>query len=366
MLQEVRRRERHLEALVDCVPGFVWMVGSDGELRYLNSKVADYTGKTLEELREPHWREVMHPDDVDTFIAAWVKAMRATSPFTIEARWRRADGKFRWFRTTGTPIPDENVMASSWCGVDIDIDESKRLDEALRSTQAQLARAAQTAIAGELVAAMADAINQPLTAIVTNAEACKRWLSKAPRSIVRVVRGVDAIIEGGAAAANSLRRIQHMVSGAGPDDAAMQVNSVLVEVLRLHEAEIRELSIDATLVLGMDLPDIRADATLVQQVVQNLIRNGIDAMMPRPAGERTLEIASRHVEGSIVVEISDSGVGLLDGAPVFEPFYTTKLHGLGLGLAIAKSIVESYGGLIWGRQQPRGASFAFAIPAHPR
>jgi C4-dicarboxylate-specific signal transduction histidine kinase len=253
---------------------------------------------------------------------------------------------------------------TNWCDVDIDIDDKKRADEALRTAQEQLARAAQIGIAGELLASIADAINQPLTAVVANGYACQRWLSESPPNWGRATRVVNRIVEDGTAAADVVRRIHKIVTRTGTTKTPLDINRAIVVVLTLQDLEIRKHAIVVSTSLDADLPVIQADVTLIQQVLANLIRNGIDAMSVQSNVQRLLNIKSRYGDGLVIVEIADNGVGFADQAPIFEPLYSTKAEGLGLGLAIAKSIVESYAGSLWSlHNQPHGSIFGFSLPA---
>jgi PAS domain S-box-containing protein len=360
---ELRQRERQLQAILDCVPGFVWQLRSSGELQFLNSKVTGYTGRSLEGLREPHWREVMHPDDIDAFVSAWMTSMKNTEPLVAEFRLRRFDGVFRWFRTHGTPVHSESGDLLIWCGVDIDIDDKKRAEEALRNAQTQLARSAQMAIAGELAASLADAVNQPLAAILANGTACQLWLARVPPNIERAVHAVDRIVQDGAVAGNVVAQIQRWITRSGPNNSSLRIDAVIREVLQLQERDLRENGVHVATVLDEDTPAVHADLALLEQVLVNLIRNGVDAMMAQPPGSRSLSIVSRYEGGAVVVEIADTGSGFVDGAPLYEAFYTTRPDGLGLGLAIVKSIVDSYSGRVWNlHNQPRGSIFGFSLP----
>jgi len=362
-IEQLRLRERQLTAVVDCIPGFIWLLGPDNELRYLNSKVSEYTGKTLDELRDPHWREVVHPDDIEQFVAAWTTAVQHGTPIVVEFRLRRFDRVFRWFRTTGTPIRDESGVVSGWCGVDIDVDDQKRVDEAYRGLQEQLTKVAQLAIAGELAASMANAINQPLSAVVANAHACERWLAQSPPNVARAVSTVATIVETGTRAGELVQRILSLVTKGRPVNTPLNINLAIVEALRVQLADLQTHGIVVSTVLDPHLPPIQANLALIEQVLLNLIRNAVDAMTTHSSGPRALTIQSRHEAESVIIEITDSGIGFAPDARLFEAFYTTKADGLGLGLAIAKSIIESYSGTLWASPHaPAGSTIGFRLP----
>jgi PAS domain S-box-containing protein len=359
---DLRRRETAMRTIVDCIPGFVWHLGSAGELQYLNSKVFEYTGKSLEELRDPGWRDTVHPDDVQSYIALWKEAMQGNKPIVVEFRLRRTDGVYRWFRTNGAPIIDARGVVVSWCGVDIDIDDEKRADQHLRSAQAQLARTAQLAISAELIASTANAINQPLAAIVANAFACQRWLAKTPPDVAKAAPILDLIVQDGNGAAAVVKRIVSIIKGTPPTNSPVDVNAVIEEVLQLQAAELKEEAIVVTKVLEADLPMLYANAALLRQVLVNIVRNAIDALKAQRSQPSVISVVSRLEPGELVVEITDTGSGFQDGSPLFEAFYSTK-DGLGLGLAIVRSIVEAYAGRVWAHHnKTTGTTVGFSFP----
>jgi PAS domain S-box-containing protein len=363
--EESRRREVAIATIMDCIPGFVWQLGSTGELNYLNTKVFAYTGKMLEELREPGWRDSVHPEDVESFIAHWTRAMQGRRPIVIEFRLRRFDGVYRWFRTTGEPVLDAQSNVVSWCGVDLDIDDEKRTDQNLRSAQTQLARTAQLAIAAELTASTANAINQPLAAIVANSFACQRWLNQSPAAVDRAAPILDLIVSDSKAVATIVARIMGIIRRSPPAISSFNLNSVIKEVLRLMAEELQESSVAVQMNLDNDYLEIRADAALIKQVLVNLIGNAMDALRDQEDRPREISITAHRIKYEIVVEVTDNGAGFVDNAPLFEAFYTTKPDGLGLGLAISRSIIESYGGRAWAQHRRIGSAVGFSLPISP-
>jgi len=362
--RDLRERESAIRTIVDCIPGFVWQLGSSGELQYLNTKVFEYTGKTLEGLREPGWRDSVHPDDVESFVGLWMRAMQSRKSITVEFRLRRADGVYRWFRTIGAPILNAQGGVNSWCGVDIDIDEEKRVDQSLRSAQSQLARTAQLAIAAELTASTANAINQPLAAVVANAFACQRWLSRTPPNVARAAPILDLIVQDSNGVAAIVKRIMAIIKGTPPTNSPVDLNALVDDVMRLEATDLQEQGIAAVRKLEPDLPLIQANAALLRQVLVNILRNAIDALGEQRVGPKILSIVSRREPGELVIEVADNGTGYLDGSPLFEAFYTTKNDRLGLGLAIVRSIVESYAGRVWAlHNDPIGTIVGFSLPA---
>lgn len=364
VLADLRHRESAIRAIVECIPGFVWQLGPGGELQYLNTKVFEYTGKTLEGLREPGWRDSLHPDDIESFIAQWKAAMQANTSILVEFRLRRADGVYRWFRTIGGPIRDAEGHVTGWCGVDIDTDEEKRVAQRLKAAQSQLERSAQLAIAAELTASTANAVNQPLAAIVANAFACQRWLSSAPPNIERAAPIMNLIVQDSKAAAAIVSRILAIIRRSPPQQGPLEVNTAIDEALRLLTDEIKETRITVQRSFTEALPLISANRALFQQVLVNVLRNSIDALKSQGDASKSIVIQTLALKGEVLVEVADNGIGFREGSPLFDAFYTTKEHALGLGLAVARSIIESYAGRVWAlHNSPTGAIIGFAIPA---
>jgi signal transduction histidine kinase len=213
---------------------------------------------------------------------------------------------------------------------------------------------------------MANAINQPLAAVVANGHACERWLSQSPPNIARAATTLATIIQTGTRAGEVVQRVLDLVTKGKPLNHLLDINFAVVQVLRLQQADFQIHGIVVSTVLDPNLPLIRADLGLIEQVLLNLIRNAVEAMNANSSGPRELTIRSRHDDGDVVVEITDSGIGLSQDARLFEAFYTTKADGLGLGLAITKSIIESYSGTLWASHHaPTGSTFGFRLPAVP-
>jgi C4-dicarboxylate-specific signal transduction histidine kinase len=252
----------------------------------------------------------------------------------------------------------------NWCGVDIDIDDEKTMDLMLRRAQAQLSRTAQLAIAAELTASTANAINQPLAAIVANSLACQRWLHQSPPTIERAAHSLDLIVNDSKEAAAIVARITSIIRRVPPVNAPLDLNVIISDVLRALEEELRVNAVVVRRTTDDDLGGLQADAALLKEVLVNFIKNSLDALKERSVGPRSITLSAHRLDREFVVEVSDNGVGFRDDAPLFEAFYTTKKEGLGLGLAIVRSIVESYGGHTWARhRQPVGSTVGFSLPA---
>jgi C4-dicarboxylate-specific signal transduction histidine kinase len=245
-------------------------------------------------------------------------------------------------------------------------EEERRLaEEALRSSETRLSRATRAATIGEFAASIAHEINQPLAAVVTNGHACLRWLSAEPPGLAKAQEAVERIVRDGKEAGEVVRRIRALFKHAPPDKMDLDLNEVIAEVLRLLNGERarREVSVETD--LDNDLGAVAGDRVQLQQVVFNLLLNAIEAMDPILDRPRKLFIRSRR-DGpeAVLVEIRDSGVGLKDPEKAFEAFFTTKENGMGMGLAVCRSIIDAHQGRLWaGAGEKAGTTFSFTLPA---
>ena len=244
--------------------------------------------------------------------------------------------------------------------------ERKRAEEALRQAQADLARVNRVNTLAELTASLAHEVNQPIAAAVANAEACVRWLARDPPDLEEARAAAMEIMKDGTRAAEIIGRIRQLFKKGTPQREWLDVNEVIREMLVLLHSEVARCSISVRTELAADLPEVMGDRVQLQQVVMNLIGNSIDAMKDMD-GMRELAIKSQRAEnGHLMVSVSDTGVGLppRQADQIFNAFFTTKLHGTGMGLSISRSIVESHSGRLWATDNdPCGASFHLTLPA---
>jgi PAS domain S-box-containing protein len=254
-----------------------------------------------------------------------------------------------------------------------DISEKKKAEEALRAserslqmTQAELARVSRLTTMGELAASIAHEVNQPLTAVINNSSACLRLLANRNLEPEVLHRALEGIVADGTRASTVLARIRAFIKKEPAERNEFDINEVIQEVLALAGRELYENQVLLERQLTTDLPLVLADRVQLQQVLLNLIMNGIEAMTAVTNRPRLLWVQSRiDASGEVLVAVSDSGTGFdLDVDRVFTPFFTTKADGLGMGLSISRSLVESHGGRLWATpNSPHGAVFSFTLPA---
>jgi C4-dicarboxylate-specific signal transduction histidine kinase len=243
--------------------------------------------------------------------------------------------------------------------------ERKRAEETLRQAQADLARVNRVNTMAELTASLAHEVNQPISAAVTNADACLRWLDGDNPNLEEARAAAIEIVKDGTRAAEIITRIRMLFRKGTPQRELLDVNEIVREMIVLLRSEVARNSISVRTELTADLPKVMADRVQLQQVMMNLISNSIDAMKD-VKGTRELAIKSRRAEnGQLMVSVSDTGVGLppQQANQVFDAFFTTKVHGTGMGLSISRSIVAAHDGRLWAADNsPCGASFHLILP----
>ena len=317
-------------------------------------------GATREELIGVRAVGFMQPVDRDS-IGEEIANAPVGSSFRGEAQGRRRDGTFFPTEFSATVIPGDNVVI-----IFDDLTERKAAEEAARMARDELARAGRIATLGEMAATISHEINQPLAAMHTNAAAGLRWLDRAPPNVAEARVALDRIVRDSYRTTEVVARTRRFLAKGERVHADFDLNQAIAEVVSLTQAETRAAKVTVRQALCGQTPIIRGDRVQIEQVVINLILNAVDAMRTIDDRERILSLSVEMLEaGEVRVNVRDTGDGVDPEAArrVFEPYFTTKVSGTGLGLPISRTIVAAHGGKIWAEPAGRhGAVFSFTLP----
>jgi PAS domain S-box-containing protein len=332
-----------------------------------NKAFQKMVGYTEEELQSLGTLDITHEEDREA-TKEMMEDVRSgkRQDYPTEKRYRRKDGEVIWVRVSIARSLDPRSTLPGIPAIIEDITERKRAEAAWHDAREALSRATRLTTMGELSASIAHEINQPLAAIINNGNASKRFLASSPPDLDEVKDAVDEIVRDARRASEVLSRIRAMLKSTAPARVQVDVNHEIAEVLELTRHELQRHSVSVQTDLHSNLPTIPADRVQLQQVVLNLVMNGIDAMRMVTDRSRILMVRSQLDDrDNIVVSVADSGVGLdpANRERIFDTFFTTKAEGMGMGLAISNSIVESHHGRLWVEPgSPFGAVFGFALP----
>jgi C4-dicarboxylate-specific signal transduction histidine kinase len=267
-------------------------------------------------------------------------------------------------------VTRQNVGRPLFVGAPQDVTESVMAEEALNRARSELAHVTRVTTMGELTASIAHEVKQPIAAAVTSAQTALRWLEAQPPELGEVREALSRIVRAGKRAGDVVGRIRALVTKAPPQKDSVEINAAIREVVELARGEAARNGIFVRMDLAEGLPLVQGDRVQLQQVILNLIMNGIEAMSGIGEAPRELLISTRR-DGAeaVLVAVADTGPGLTPGAleQLFAAFYTTKPSGLGLGLSICRSIIEAHDGRLWASaNEPRGAVFQFTLPLGAR
>ena len=362
---DLAEREAKIRRLVDANIIGIYISRRDGRIVEANDAFLKMLGYDQQDLAIGHlrWTDLTSPQWRDTTAGALEEIDTTGAAQAHEKEYLRKDGgciPVLIGAAAFDQVRDEGVTFV------LDLTELKRAEAAARETQMQLAHANRVATMGQLSASIAHEINQPIGAAVTYADAALRWLGASPPNLEEVREALSLILESGVRAGEVMNRIRALVRKAPPQKARLEINEVILEVVALISREMEKNGILAQKQLAESLPAIQGDRVQLQQVILNLLINAIEAMSGMCEGQRELLISTAKTNSGVVVSVRDSGPGLMPEGieQLFESFYTTKPGGLGMGLSICRSIIETHGGRLWASaNEPRGAIFQFTLSA---
>ncbi|WCJ65129.1 PAS domain-containing protein [Agrobacterium tumefaciens] len=367
--EALRESEQQLQQLIETLPALIYCALPDGKPIYRSQRLREYLGFNLEETDglgktrlEGTLDAVIHPDDLAGVKERYARSLATGEPYLRRHRLRRHDGVYRWVETRAAAMRNGDGDIVQWNGICLDIDDQVNAREELSRAQENLARSSQAASLAELSASIAHEVNQPLSAVMNYSSACQRWLTASPPNIERALKALDRLVQSANSAADVVSRIRALFKQSTDKRDSAELGTVVRQARDLLAEEAGRRRITMKIEGESGLRVVPFDRVQIQQVLVNLMRNGMDAMASI-SNERVLDIRAFRVEDMVRIEVKDRGRGIQFPEKIFEPFFTTKDEGMGMGLAISRSIIESHGGQLWAeKNEPRGATFVFTLP----
>jgi PAS domain S-box-containing protein len=365
---EERKRSEYLTGQVfDTSPDSICIIGEDYRLQRVNPVFERFWGRPAAAVVGMHIEEVIGTELFERNAKPSLDRCFAGEEVSI-ADWYASPRGRRYRVVTHSPLRPDSQRVEAALVIARDFTDYVQASEGLREAQTELARVNRVTTMGQLAASIAHEVNQPIAAAVTNADAGLRWLAARPPNIEEVRNAFDLIIKAGKQAGEVTGRISALIKKVPPRKATLDINETILDTIALTRGEMQRHGISLQTELMKDLPEIRGDRVQLQQVILNLIMNAIEAMSEVSEGSRELRIdSSMSAPDSVIVAVRDSGPGvkaeIVDH--LFDPFYTTKQTGLGMGLSICRSIAERHGGRLWASANAlRGTVFQFVLPLH--
>jgi len=354
---------------MDTAPVMIWVSGTDKGCVWFNRPWLTFTGRSLAQEMGNGWSAGVHRDDFERCIEVYTSHFDGRKDFRMQYRLRRHDGAYRWIDDTGSHRYAGDGAFLGYIGSCIDIHEYREMQSELRRHLLENAELNRQADAAMLAGAIAHEINQPMAAIVSNGSAGLRWLDRENPNIERAKATLNNIVQAGQRAGQIIESLWAISKKENSIRAPLGLNGLIREVLSFTETELQGHQIAARTTLDETIPDVLADRVQLRQVVLNLITNAVEAMNSVDANSRLLHLKTERDESqNIVVTVQDSGPGIdiQNIERIFDRFFTTKTQGMGMGLAICRSIIEAHNGRLWAETGVHhGSLFRISLPCNP-
>ncbi len=364
----LRESEQRMALAAEAADVGFWLYDVDEDRIWMSERVRAARGYRDDEAVDFHrFLEVVHPEDREQIRATVDEAIRHGGEFEREYRVFRPDGEMRWIAARGRVESESRDRGIRLRGISIDVTPRKLAQLEVERQRSELTHLSRVTMLGELSGSLAHELNQPLTAILSNAQAAQRFLAQGDGHLEEVREILGDIVEQDKHAGEVIRRLRRLLRKGEVELQPLPLSEVVGDALELLRSDLVNRGVAVTAELPVDLPPAVGDRVQIQQVVLNLVANACDAMEGLERRDRRLEVRTEaDGAGSLRVSIADRGPGLTaeQSERVFEPFYTTKAQGMGLGLAVCRTIVTAHGGELRASSNPEGgATFHFTIPA---
>jgi PAS domain S-box-containing protein len=364
--EALRESERRLRSAIDGIPGLVGVLAPNGEVEAVNRQILEYTGQSLEELKNWGTNGTVHHEDLPHVAEVFSQSIAAGTPYQIEQRLRRFDGEYRRFDNRGIPIRDDAGRIVRWYVLLTDIEDRTQALARLQQMQSDFAHINRVSTMGELAASLSHEILHPIATARNNARAGVRFLEMSPPNLDEAKEALRCVVRDADRAKDIVGRVRDHIKKAPPRKEHFDLNEAVNEVIATVRSVIAKSRIGVSTQLEEGLVPVQGDRVQVQQVIVNLILNAVEAMGSVDGGARRLWVSTQKTKENVLVAVRDSGPGIDPGhlERVFEAFYTTKTSGVGMGLSICRSIIAGHGGRLWAEpNDDRGAVFQFTLPA---
>lgn len=363
----LREERNFISAILETAGALVVVYDASGKIVRFNRGCQDTTGYTFEDVKDQKaWDRLVLAEEAAEVRNIFDELRQGASRNEHEHHWLRRDGERRLVAWSNTVIRDENNAVKFIISTGIDITDRRKAEEEARQHQAELVHVSRLSTMGEMATGLAHELNQPLAAIVSYTQGCVRRIAAGNNNPRELLEAMQQVTKQAQRAGEIIRRMRNFVSKGEMQRVSVHVNDILREVLGIAKSEIRKQNVHLRAQLAEQLPPVQVDMIQVEQVLLNLVRNAVEAMNGADPNSRELTFeTSLTNDGMVEVAIRDSGEGLPMENPdkVFDPFFTTKSTGMGMGLAISKSLIEAHGGRLWATRNPdRGTTFHFTLP----
>jgi PAS domain S-box-containing protein len=367
-VEETLRREHTFStAVLDTVGALVVVLDTEGRISSFNRACEAITGYDFDEVQgKVVWDLFMSPDEAAAVRTVFAELQSGGVPNHYQNHWLTRTGERRFIVWSNAALRDEEGRIEYVMGTGIDTTERQRAEESERQRMLELAHVSRLSTMGEMATEIAHELNQPLSAIASYSDTCLRILDSQSAPVDDVREALGEISGQALRAGEVIRRLRSFARKETADRAPVSLNDLVRDMAGLVTVEARWHNVDVELDLCDTMPAVPVDKVLIEQVIMNLMRNAIDVMGASDISERRMSINTAVTETrSLQVMVQDTGPGLSDDAlaRVFQPFYTTKATGMGMGLSISQSIIEAHGGQLWARSSlGKGAMFGFSLP----